>query len=271
MHCEIKKNKNYIILKKEFIFIFCYICIIQKECNEMYKIILPNFEGPFDLLLYFIKRDELNIYDIPISKITLEFLNYIKLMNFFDIELAGEFVVMAANLMYIKTKMLLPKQINEDGNVEDPREQLIQNLLEYKQFKNAAEKLSILAEANKYYLYRNNFTAEILQANHNVTYKNATLYDLLIAFGTAINRNTEKESVHTVEMHTVSVKDKMIEITDKLSYDKRFTFSELVKNHSRNHIIVFFLAILELMKLGKLFIRQESSFSDFIISEVPEI
>ena len=236
----------------------------------MYKIILPNFEGPFDLLLYFIKRDELNVYDIPISKITLEFLNYIRLMNYFDIELAGEFVVMAANLMYIKTKMLLPQQVNEDGILEDPRSQLIQNILEYKQFKDVAGKLSILAEANKYYLYRLNFDAELSQANQNSNYKNATLYYLLIAYGTALNRNSEKKDVHIVEMFNISVEDKISEIVEKLIYTKRFTFSDLIKNQTKNHIIVSFLAILELMKLGKLFITQNEPFTDFIISEVPE-
>ncbi len=235
----------------------------------MYKIILPNFEGPFDLLLYFIKRDELNIYDIPISKITLEFLNYIKLMNYFDIELAGEFVVMAANLMYIKTKMLLPRQPNEEGIIEDPRSQLIQNILEYKQFKEAAGKLAILAEANKYYLYRLNFEAEQYKINQNAIYKNATLYDLLIAYGTALNRKIEKREVHIIEMFNISVEDKINEIAEKLTYCKRFTFSELVRNQNKNHIIVSFLAILELMKLGRLFITQPEPFTDFIISEVP--
>jgi len=237
----------------------------------MYKIILPNFEGPFDLLLYFIKRDELNIYDIPISKITLEFLNYIKLMTYFDIELAGEFIVMAANLMYIKTKMLLPRQVNDDGILDDPRNQLIQNILEYKQFKDVAGRLSILADANKYYLYRLNFDGELSQANQNALYKNATLYDLLIAYGTALHRNTEKKNVHVVELFSISVEDKIVEIIEKLTHTKRFKFSDLVKNQTKHHIIVSFLAILELMKFRKVFITQDKPFTDFIISEVPDI
>jgi len=236
----------------------------------MYKIILPNFEGPFDLLLYFIKRDELNIYDIPISKITLEFLNYIKLMTYFDIELAGEFVVMAANLMYIKTKMLLPRQVKEDNILEDPRSQLIQNIIEYKQFKDVAGRLSILAEANRYYLYRLNFDAELSQANQNAVYKNANLYDLLVAYGTALNRTTEKKDVHIVELFNVSIEDKIFEITEKLIYTKRFKFSDLVKNQTKHHIIASFLAILELIKLRKVFITQHNPFTDFIISEMPE-
>jgi segregation and condensation protein A len=236
----------------------------------MYKIILPNFEGPFDLLLYFIKRDELDIYEIPISKIVFEFLNYIKLMNIFDIELAGEFVVMAANLMYIKTQMLLPRQINEDGTLEeDPRIQLAQNILEYQQFKEASTKLSALANDNKFFLYRANYDYELVQANMSATYKNASIYDLLKAYGTALNRNTTKKNIHIVEMFNVTISEKIDEIKSKLNKSKRFTFSELVKNQSRQHIIVAFLAILELMKLRVIFITQENPLEDFYISEIP--
>jgi segregation and condensation protein A len=237
----------------------------------MYKIILPNFEGPFDLLLYFIKRDELNIYDIPISKIAFEFLNYIKLMNLLDIELAGEFVVMAANLVYIKTQMLLPRQKNEDGTFEeDPRKQLVQNILEYMQFKEVAKEFSIAANANKFVLYRGNFAAELANLNMNATYKNATLFDLLKAFGNALNRNSPQKNVHIVEMFNVTIEEKLAEIYQKLTTKKRFTFSEFVKNQPKQHIIVAFLAMLELMKAGKIFISQEESFSDIIISEIPE-
>ncbi|MFP4528160.1 MAG: segregation and condensation protein A, partial [Candidatus Kapaibacterium sp.] len=127
----------------------------------MYNIKLPNFEGPFDLLLYFIKRDEINIYDIPIARITEEFLNYIRLMKIFDLELAGEFVLMAANLMYIKTQMLLPRYKDEEGEeIEDPRTQLVQRLLEYKQFKEASGEMAEMAEEQRYVYYREVFEAD---------------------------------------------------------------------------------------------------------------
>ncbi|MCL5991067.1 MAG: segregation/condensation protein A, partial [Bacteroidetes bacterium] len=118
----------------------------------MYKLKLPNFEGPFDLLLYFIKKDEINIYDIPIARITEEFLKYIRLMSLFDLELAGEFLVMAANLMYIKSQLLLPRESSGDGvDIEDPRTLLVQRLIEYKQIKEAARDLSMMAEDSRYY------------------------------------------------------------------------------------------------------------------------
>ncbi len=237
----------------------------------MYKIILPNFQGPFDLLLYFIKRDELNIYDIPISKIASEFLNYIKLMSYFDLDLAGEFVVMAANLMYIKTQMLLPRQISENGEeMEDPRQQLVQNILEYMQFKEAAKELSAVAAHQKFYLERMNFEAEYAQANINTAYKNATLFDLLKAFGNALKRDVAKPNVHVVELMNINIDDKKKLIEDVITQKKRINFSELVKSQSRPHIIVTFLALLEMLKMRKIFITQTDTFADIIISEYPK-
>lgn len=148
----------------------------------MYKIKLPNFEGPFDLLLYFIKRDELNIYDIPISKVTSEFLDYIRIMKYFDLELAGEFILMASTLMYIKAQLLLPKpKSSEDSAVEDPRTSLVQKLLEYKQMKDAAQQLHSMSEDNKYTLYRRlfDFDREVLEAS--AEFKNANLFELMKA------------------------------------------------------------------------------------------
>ncbi len=237
----------------------------------MYKIILPNFQGPFDLLLYFIKRDELNIYDIPISKITNEFLNYIKIMTHFDLDLAGEFVVMAANLMYIKTQMLLPRQTSETGEeIEDPRKQLVQNILEYMQFKEASKILGTLANDCKFFLYKKNLTAEYAQANINSAYKNATLFDLLKAFGSSLNRNISVKPTHVVEVFNISVDEKKAMILEALATKKRITFFELVKEQNRKHIIVTFLAILEMMKQKQIFISQEEAFADINIFIYPE-
>ncbi len=129
----------------------------------MYTIRLTNFEGPLDLLLFFIKRDELNIYDIPISRITKDFLDYTRLIQLFDLELAGDFLVMASTLVQIKTLMLLPSSetINpETGEEEDPRALLIERLLAYKQFKEAASELAVRAEEQKYVYYRQFFDGD---------------------------------------------------------------------------------------------------------------
>lgn len=234
----------------------------------MYKIILPNFEGPFDLLIYFIKRDELNIYDIPIARITNEFLNYIKLMEQYEIEIAGEFIVMAANLLRIKTQMLLPSQVDEDGMPqEDPRQELIQNILEYRQFKEQSEVFRSLYRENAGRLYRKNFDADLDKAKIHSRFKNATLLNLLRAFAIAINRNIEQE-YHIVQYEQVTLEERIADIRNILTVKKRFTFSELVsKQNTRHSVIVFFLAILELLKQGDIFIVQEESFSELIIAE----
>ena len=239
----------------------------------MYKIILPNFQGPFDLLLYFIKRSELNIYDIPIAKLADEFLNYIKFMKHFDIEVAGEFIVMAANLIYIKTQMLLPRQKSDDGEeLEDPREQLVQNILEYVQFKEAAKNLNTMVNQRKFMLNRGNLSAEYVQANIDIVYKNSTLFDILKSFARAIQRNLYKEeNVHVIEIESVNIEEKKVLIKKLIQDKKRITFNEITKNISKLHIVVTFLAMLDLMKNGFIFITQEDIFGDIIISEVSNI
>ena len=123
----------------------------------MYKIKLDHFEGPLDLLLFFIKRDELNIYDIPISKITKEFLAYVNLIRTLDLETAGDFILMASTLMHIKARMLLPREIDEKGEEIDPRADLIQALLEYKKYKEMSEELSFFETNQRKISYRGNF------------------------------------------------------------------------------------------------------------------
>lgn len=236
----------------------------------MYKIRLPNFEGPFDLLLYFIKRDELNIYDIPISKITMEFLKYIRVIQYFDLELAGEFILMASTLMYIKTQMLLPRKVSEDGSiVDDPRTQLVQRILEYKQFKEASRDLSSMAEEQRYTYYKEIFDAEYAQAEGGLIFKNATLFDLLKAFKTALDRNSVETPEHVVEIFKVSVDDKIELINSKLNKYPSVSFLSLVSGLNRQHIVVTFLAILEMIKLQQIFIHQEDNFDDIIIANKP--
>jgi segregation and condensation protein A len=240
----------------------------------MYKIRLPNFEGPFDLLLFFIKRDELNIYDIPIARITEEFLKYIRVMQYFDLELAGEFLLMASTLMYIKSQMLLPRPVSEDDEeIEDPRTQLVQRLLEYKMYKDAAGELSEMAEDQRYVLYRNMFEADKrVETNGNgASYKNASLFDLIKAFKTVIERTELDNAQHIVNIFPVTVKEKYKEILTILKTKKRTSFKEFITGRSKQHIVVSFLAILELIRDKLIFVTQDDSFDDIIISSKPEL
>ena len=234
----------------------------------MYKIKLPNFEGPFDLLLYFIKRDELNIYDIPISKITEEFLSYIRLIKYFDLELAGEFILMAATLMYIKAQLLLPatKDDNEE-EIEDPRTGLVQKLLEYKKFKEAAADLKVMAENQKYVYYRHLFDADRALIENTAPYRNATLFDLLNAFKKAVERNSKNNFNHEVKILNVTIEEKSSMILEQLSKMKRINFSDITMALTRIHIVVTFLAILELMRSRKIYIFQDENFDEIIITE----
>lgn len=238
----------------------------------MYKIQLPNFEGPFDLLLYFIKRDELNIYDIPISNITNEFLQYVKIMKILDLELAGEFIVMASTLMYIKGKMLLPQEVDENGEViEDPRRELVQQLLEYKQIKEASWELSEMEENNRYNYYRNKFEIEQKEANENESYKNATLFDLLNAFQKTLEAKKSDLIRHNVEMFTYSIEELSEFVMKELTIKSRLKFSDIIKVNDKLHIVVTFLSLLNLMKSEKILINQDDTFSEIIITKRPNL
>jgi len=226
-----------------------------------YTIQLPNFEGPLDLLLFFIKRDELNIYDIPIAKITGDFLEYIRLMELFDLELAGEFMVMAASLMQIKALMLLPREtVLKDGEIEeiDPRAELLERLLIYKQFKESASVLHEQAEAEKYHYYRNFFETEHRHLGSNDALVNASLFDLMRALKKALNRNAEQEKHYAIEARSMNVEDRITEITLLISKDKKTTFYTLINNQSRMSIVVTFLALLDLVKQQIIRIHQQS-------------
>ncbi|MDH5597748.1 MAG: segregation/condensation protein A, partial [Cyclobacteriaceae bacterium] len=164
-----------------------------------FEIKLPLFEGPFDLLLFFIERDELDIYDIPISGITNDFLDYIKHLEVMNIEVASEFILVAATLMRIKSKMLLPRpQIDEEGNEIDPREELVKHLLEYKKYKSVVKQLSEMEERELHKEKRGNVMDEIRQLSESIDaeaeLQNVDLYKLLKVFQKVMNRFAEEQA-----------------------------------------------------------------------------
>jgi len=237
----------------------------------MFKVKLKDFEGPFDLLLYFIKRDELDIYDIPIAKITEEFLNYMHLLKILDLEVASDFIVLAATLLQIKAEMLL--QINKpnsenDDNENDPRAPLVKQLIEYQKYKEAANHLSQRYEDNKYHFYRKNFDSEFAQVNEiNINYKNASLFNLVDALSKALKRNNPNDQLfHQVNLFPITVEEKKIEIIQILNLKSRIYFSKLIENYSRIEIVVSFLALLELVRTNQINLFQEENFSEIIIT-----
>lgn len=220
-----------------------------------YTIRIEAFEGPFDLLLFFIERDELDIYDIPIAKITDDFLDYVKTMEHLNIDLASEFILVAATLMRIKAKMLIPrKEVDAEGNEIDPREELIQRLLEYKAYKDATDELRLREESRSMAFPRGNIEVELQslaeEALADAELESLTLYKLMQAFKRVMERYDEaqRHPVHTIIKYTYTIQDEQTLIINKLVFKPRLDFADIfAQSESRIHAIISFLALLELI------------------------
>lgn len=233
----------------------------------MYKIKLNQFEGPLDLLLFFIKRDELNIYDIPIAQLTKEFLEYVNLIKILDLEVAGDFILMASTLMHIKVRMLLPREIDEKGEEIDPRADLVKALLEYKRYKEMSEELSFFETNQRKRKLRGNFSEDIKEApnEYSILLKNVSIYDLAKAFKYAVDQ-IKDEPVHQIKKLNVSIDEQITFIQNKLLEFTELHFLQLVENlKEKIRIIVTFIALLELVKMGRIAIKETPAFNDFII------
>lgn len=223
--------------------------------DTTYTIRIEAFEGPFDLLLFFIERDELDIYDIPIAKITDDFLGYVHTMENLNIDLASEFILVAATLMRIKAKMLIPrKEVDEQGNEIDPREELVQRLLEYKSYKEATEELRRKEEARSMSFPRGNVQVELAalaeEALADAELESLTLFKLLQAFKRVMERleTTKGQPVDTIVQYTFTVQEEQSNIINKLVYKPRLDFMDVFATcQSRIHAIITFLALLEMV------------------------
>ena len=223
--------------------------------DSTYTIRINAFEGPFDLLLFFIERDELDIYDIPIARITDDFLAYVHTMENLNIDLASEFILVAATLMRIKAKMLSPrKEVDEQGNEIDPREELIQRLLEYKAYKDATEELRQKEESRSMAFPRGNIEIELSslaeEALADAELESLTLYKLLTAFKRVMERFEEakRHPVHTIVQYNYTVQEEQTIIINKLVLKPRLEFMDIFSSSdSRIHAIITFLALLEMI------------------------
>lgn len=233
----------------------------------MYKVKLEQFEGPLDLLLFFIKRDELNIYDIPISRITKEFLDYVNLIKLLDLEVAGDFILMASTLMHIKVRMLLPREVDERGEEIDPRADLIKALLEYKKYKEVAEDLTFMEAQQRKISFRGNFSKDAAEAppEFEVLLKNISIYDLAKAFKKAIE-GLKPVPVHEIKKVNITI-DEMIQfILEKIKEKGEIHFLSLVHGMKEKiRIVVTFIAILELTKMQMINIKESTEFNDFVL------
>jgi segregation and condensation protein A len=235
------------------------------EDKEKYTVKLEMFEGPLDLLLYLIKREEINLWDIPIARITEQYLEYIQIMQNLNITLAGEFLVMAATLIYIKSKMLLPPdptQPQEEISLEDdPRHELVYQLLEHQKFKNAAQMLYAKEEIELEVWSKP--PREFQDEGEEVIA--VTLFDLVAAFRDVVKRFSERV-VLEYEREEITLEEKLAEIRNLLLVQETIQFSTLFERmHSWSHLIVTFLAVLELVKLSEIRILQKQAFGEILL------
>ncbi|MBM3872770.1 MAG: chromosome segregation protein ScpA [Verrucomicrobia bacterium] len=235
-----------------------------------YRIKLPAFEGPLDLLLFLIRKSELDIYDIPIEAVTRQYIDVLHSMQQLDLEIAGEFFVMAASLMEIKSRMLLPKgqaavADDADDDAMDPRWELVHQLLQYKKFKEAAGGLAALAQFEQDKLPRR--VAEQAVSEHDRPLKPVDRIELWNAFNIVLRRLAEKLVVGEIRDEQVTVADQMESLLLKLQTTKSFVFSSLFPERTTLRVLVAtFLAVLELTRLRKLNIRQDEAFTDIVCS-----
>lgn len=243
--------------------------------QENFEIKLPLFEGPFDLLLFFIERDELDIYDIPIAKITNDFLDYIRTMEQLNVEVASEFILVAATLMRIKSKMLLPRpQLDEQGNEIDPREELVKHLLEYKKYKSVIDTFHKMEEVELMKEKRGNLMKElkVLAESTNVEaeLQDATIFKLMTIFEKILKRQDAEKNkpIHQVIQYPYTVEQQKKFLVEELTRKPRLSFTELIESFpTRIGVIFNFLAILEMLALQLLTIQIGEGYSNFWISK----
>jgi segregation and condensation protein A len=236
-----------------------------------FEIKLPLFEGPFDLLLFFIERDELDIYDIPIATITEDFVSYLSELEKLNIEVASEFILVAATLMRIKAKLLLPRpQLDEEGNEIDPRDELVKHLLEYKKYKSVIAELANLEASRLEMEKRGNVFKELKKLSQGTDVESELqdldLYKLLRVFEKVVKRFEEEQNkpIHTVVPYPYTIENQRKYLLTRLSQAGKVSFTDLLAEETSKIVIIFnFLAILELLQAQMIDIKLGEGFNNF--------
>ena len=238
---------------------------------------LEAFEGPLDLLLHLIDKNKVDIYDIPIAMITDQYLDYIRMMDHEDLNVTSEFLVMAATLLDIKSKMLLPKEVNEEGEEEDPRAELVQKLIEYKMYKYMSFELKDMqVDARRTWFKAPTLPPEIADYKEPIDYEklvgDLNLVKLNGIFKSVMKRQIDKvdpvrSSFGKIEKDEVNLEEKTEYVENYIRFHKSFSFRDLLdKQKSKMDVVVTFLIILEMIKIGKIMIAQEELFDDIMIT-----
>ena len=243
-----------------------------------FEIKLPLFEGPFDLMLFFIERDELDIYDIPISKITRDFLDYLDQLEKMEIEVASDFILFASTLMKIKSKMLIPKpDLDENGVEIDPREELVQHLLEYRKYKSVVSTLAQLEEERMSKSERGNVLAE-LKGWKNIDQVEAEVQDLdlfklLNVFTKVMAKFASRtdDTTHTVIQYPYTIEQQKGLVLEQLREKQRIPFTDFINFKAEKIFVIYtFLAILELLQLAQITIKIGEGFNNFWVEPLEE-
>ena len=226
---------------------------------------LPVFEGPLDLLLYLIKKDELDIYDIPIERITSQYLDYLRIIKMLDLEVAGEYLVVAATLLYIKSRVLLPhdqRPPEDEAEEDDPRWELVRQLVEYKKYKDAAFELQQCLNRQEGIHGRGGSSKPDLSADGSLPFDKVGLFDLLAVFQKVLSRASKEEDLRDIFEDRFTVSDKIQFILGEMTSHSRVVFEQLFTDGAtRTEIVVTFLAVLELIRLRQIGVAQEGPFS----------
>ena len=238
----------------------------QSQSDE-YLVQLDNFEGPLDLLLFLIRRDELDITDVPISRLTKDFLDYLKLMKTLRLEIAGEFVLMAATLMRIKARSLLPRPMRDEEDEEDPRADLTRMLLDYKRFKEAAAALSGFESEQSRMYPRGSTEIQRYEGPRAGDYlQDVTLFGLMEAAREAFGRLPEERPAHQIEQIDTTVEERMETLLAEFGAREEYSLTELFEHIDRRIILVItFIALLELMRQRRIVVRQRKQFGELIV------
>lgn len=238
--------------------------------SDTYTIKIEQFEGPFDLLLFFIQKDEIDIYDIPITKITEDFLQYIHTLENLNINIASEFILMSATLIRIKAKMLIPRgYLDQDGNIVDPRKELVDQLIEYKKIKEVISKFEKLEDERSKIYQRGNAVSDLkdLAEKYSVSseFEPVSIYKLFKAFEKLIEKMGKKDKiVQKVTVNQYKIENEKQDILNKIKINKKLNFKVVFENiENRFHAVVVFLAILELLTTGQIALLQGLGFNNF--------
>lgn len=236
--------------------------------NNEYQVKLDAFEGPLDLLLHLIKQYEIDIYDIPLVEITDQYTKYIHTMHYLELDIASEYLVMAATLIALKSQMLLPKQelpSDDEEYIEDPREELMKRLIEYRKYKEAAEKLK---EKDSHQIFtRPPVSFDHIDKKQSMKRGQISIYDMIGALNKMFERKKWDAPLETrVTRIEIPIEQRMDDILKLLkNVDTRISFDQLFEYQSRSHIVVTFMALLELMKNNEVYCWQEESFDSLYI------